>query len=132
MLNFIPTPRAIMNELFYEPTKHNRLQDVIHMFTLHICPTATQRSCQHCDKVNTLTSKEISNSDIISFVIKKNIVNSSIPKWWDINNGENNSGEVKWQPPNCCCVILKMKGCFTFLPPQVVDQQLASNGLTRL
>jgi len=41
MLNFIPTPHAVMNEIFYEPTKYNWLQDVIHMFTLHICPRAT-------------------------------------------------------------------------------------------
>jgi len=32
----------------------------------------------------------------------------------------------------CCYVILKTKGRFTFLPPQVVGQQLASNGFTRL
>jgi hypothetical protein len=32
----------------------------------------------------------------------------------------------------CYCAILKMKGRFTFLPPQIVGQQLASNGLTRL
>jgi hypothetical protein len=25
----------------------------------------------------------------------------------------------------CCCVILKMEGRFTFLPPQVVGQQFA-------
>jgi len=32
----------------------------------------------------------------------------------------------------CCCVILRTKGHLTFLPPQVVGQQLASKGLTRL
>jgi hypothetical protein len=32
----------------------------------------------------------------------------------------------------CCYVNLKTKCCFTTLPPQVVGQQLASNGLTRL
>jgi hypothetical protein len=93
MLNFIPTQCAIMNELFCEPIEHNHLQDMIQMFTLHICPMATQRSCQHCDKINTWTSKEISNGDVILFVIKKNIVNLSIPKWRDINNGGNGALE---------------------------------------
>jgi len=93
MLNFIPTPHAMMNEIFHEPTKHNRLQDMIHMFELHVCPMATQKSFQDCDKVDTWTSKEIFNSDIISFVIKNNTINSSIPKWWDINNEENNALE---------------------------------------
>ncbi len=32
----------------------------------------------------------------------------------------------------CCCVNLKIEGYFTFLPPQVVGQQLASDGLIRL
>jgi len=32
----------------------------------------------------------------------------------------------------CCCVNLRTKGHFTFLPSQVVSQQLASKGLTRL
>jgi hypothetical protein len=31
-----------------------------------------------------------------------------------------------------CCVNLKIEGCFTFLPPQVIGQQLALEGLTRL
>jgi len=61
------------------------------MFTLHMHSTTTQKSYQHCDKVNTWTSREISNSHIISFVIQKNIVNSSIPRWRDINSGENSA-----------------------------------------
>jgi hypothetical protein len=32
----------------------------------------------------------------------------------------------------CCCIILKTKGHLTFLPPQVVGQQLASKILTKL
>ncbi len=32
----------------------------------------------------------------------------------------------------CNCVILNMEGLFTFLPPRVVGQQLASDNLTRL
>jgi hypothetical protein len=32
----------------------------------------------------------------------------------------------------CCYVNLKMEGHFTFLPPRIVGQQLASNNLTRL
>jgi len=82
-----------MNELFYEPTEHNHLQDVINMFTMRICPMGTQRTYQHFDKVNTWTSKEFTNSDVISIVIGKNIVNLSIPKWQDINNGENSALE---------------------------------------
>jgi hypothetical protein len=93
VLNFIPTPCVIMNEIFHEPTKHNHSKNVIHMFTLHICPMATKRSCQHCNKINTWTIREISNSDVILFVIKKNIVNSSIPRWWNIRNGKNNALE---------------------------------------
>jgi len=31
-----------------------------------------------------------------------------------------------------CCVILKTEGCLTFLPPQVVGQQLASSDRTML
>jgi hypothetical protein len=50
MLNFITTPCAMKNELFREPTEHDRLQDMIHMFTLHVQPTTTQRTYQHCDK----------------------------------------------------------------------------------
>ncbi len=88
MLNFIPTPCATMNELFREPTKHDRLQDMIHMFTMHIHPTTTQKTCQHFDKVKTWTSKEILNNHIVSLVIWKNIANSSIPRWGDINNGK--------------------------------------------
>jgi hypothetical protein len=61
------------------------------MFTLHICPTAMQRTCQHFDKEDTWTSREIANSDIILVVIKKNIVNLSIPGWQDINDKENNA-----------------------------------------
>jgi hypothetical protein len=91
MLNFIPTPCAVMNELFREPTKHDHLQDVIHMFTLHIHPMATQRTYQQCHKINTRTSREISINHIISLVIWKNTINSSIPKWKDINRGENNA-----------------------------------------
>jgi hypothetical protein len=93
MLNVISTPCAVMNELFCEPTKHNHLQDVIDMFTLHIHPTGTQRTCQHFDKIDTWTFTEIANSDIILVVIRKNIVNSSIPRWWDINNRENTTLE---------------------------------------
>jgi hypothetical protein len=36
MLNFIPIPHAIMNEVFCEPTKHNSLQDMIHVYIAHI------------------------------------------------------------------------------------------------
>jgi hypothetical protein len=42
-----------MNEFFYEPTEHNRLQDVIDVFTLHIHPMGTQRTYHHFDKVDT-------------------------------------------------------------------------------
>ncbi len=61
------------------------------MLTFHIHPTTTQRTYQHCDKVDTWTSKVIFNRHIVSFVIWKNIVNLFIPKWGDINNGENNA-----------------------------------------
>jgi hypothetical protein len=54
---------------------------------------ATQRTYQHFDKIDTWTFRKIANSDVISFVIKKNIVNLSIPKWRDINNEENNALE---------------------------------------
>jgi hypothetical protein len=82
-----------MNELFCDPTEHNYLQDVINMFTLHIRPIGTQRTYQHFDKVDTWISREIANNDIISIFIKKNIVNSSILGWQDINNKENNALE---------------------------------------
>ncbi len=61
---------------------------MIHMFTLYICLTTTQRSCQHCHKIDTWTSREISNNDIILFIIRKIIINLSISRW-DINNREN-------------------------------------------
>jgi hypothetical protein len=93
MLNLIPTPRVVINELFREPMEYNCLQNVIHMFTLHICPMATQKSYQHYDKIYTWTSKEISSNDVVSFVIKKKIISSSIPRWRDINKGENNALE---------------------------------------
>jgi hypothetical protein len=32
----------------------------------------------------------------------------------------------------CCCVILNMEGRLTFLPPQVVGEQLALYDLARL
>jgi hypothetical protein len=51
------------------------------------------KKLQHCDKVNTSTSREISNGDVVLFVIRKNIVNLFIPRWKDINNGENNALE---------------------------------------
>jgi hypothetical protein len=123
------------DELFREPTKHIHLQDMIHMFTLHIHPMTTQRTCQHYDKVNTWTSREISNSHIISLVIWKNIVNLSIPKWKDINRGKTMHWVDKMPASQllvCCCVILKTKGCFTFLPPQVVGQQLTLVNRTML
>ncbi len=124
-----------MNELFHEPTEHDHLQDVIHMFTLHIHPTTTQRTCQHCDKVNTWTFREISNSHIISFVIWKNIVIRPNP-----SDGTSTIGKiVHWvnkMPTSqllvCYCVILKMEGGFTFLPPWIVGQQLALVGYTML
>jgi hypothetical protein len=121
MLNFIPTPYAMMNELFREPTKHDHLQDVIPMFTLHIHPTTTQKTYQHCDKVNTWTSKEISNSHIVLFVIWKNTIIRPYP-----GEGTSTIGKtVHWvskMPTSqllvCYYVILKIEGCFTFLPPQ--------------
>jgi hypothetical protein len=41
-------------------------------------------------KIDTRTYRDIANNNVISFVIRKNIVNSSTPRWQDINNGENN------------------------------------------
>ncbi len=52
-LNFMPTPCVVMNEFLCEPTEHDHLQDVIHMFTMQIHPTSTQKTYQHFDKVNT-------------------------------------------------------------------------------
>jgi hypothetical protein len=57
MLNFIPIPHAIMNEVFHKPIKHNWLQIVIQIFTLHICPRATWRTSQHCHKKNEYPGK---------------------------------------------------------------------------
>jgi hypothetical protein len=110
-LNFIPTPCALMNELFYEPTKHDCLQDVIHKFTMRIHPTNTQITYQHFDKINTWTSKEIFNSHIISLVIWMNIINLSIPKWRDINRGKILHWVSKMPTSQLlmCCVILKTK-----------------------
>jgi hypothetical protein len=129
MLNFIPTPHVAMNELLYEPKKHNHLQDVIDMFTLHIHPRGNQKTCQHFDKINTWTSKEIANSDIISIVIWKNIVNSfTCGKTLTIRKTmcwRNNL--LASQLFVCGCVILNTEGHLTFLPPQ-----LALDGLTRL
>ncbi len=135
MLNFIPTPCVIINELFCEPTKHNCLQDMIHMSMLHICPMATQRSCQHCYKINTWTSKEIFNHNVISFDIRTNIINSSNPcgatsTMRTIMHWKNKTPTS--QLLVCCGVILKMKGCLIFLPPWVVSQPLALNSFTRL
>ncbi len=103
--------------------------------TMHIHPMSTPRTYQHFDKVNTWTSKEIFNSHIVFLVIWNNIVNSSIHRWKDINRWE----IVHWvsklltsQLLVWCCVILKVEGHFTFLPPQVVGQQLASVGHTML
>jgi hypothetical protein len=42
MLNFTPTPCVMMNELFHEPIKHDYLQDMIHMFIMHILPRAPE------------------------------------------------------------------------------------------
>jgi len=61
------------------------------MFTLHIHLTTTQRTYQLCGRLNTWTSKGISNNHIVSFVIWKNIVNSFIPRWGGINNEKNNA-----------------------------------------
>jgi hypothetical protein len=124
-----------MNELFNEPIKYDHLQNMIHMFTMHIHPTSTQRTCQHFDKINTWTSREISNSHIVSLVIWKNIVNSSIPKWGDINRGKTMHWVNKMPTSQllvCCWVILKMKGHLTFLPPWIVGQQLTSVDHTML
>jgi len=117
MLNFFPIPHAVMNEPFYETTEHYCLRDMVHMFTLHICPMATQESYEHCNK--------IFNSDIVLFVIRKNIANLSVPKWQNINRGKIVHCWNKMPTSQllvCCCVNLKMKGCFTFLPPWVVRQ----------
>jgi hypothetical protein len=35
--------------------------------------------------------REISKSDIVTFVIKENTINSSIPMWQNINMGENSA-----------------------------------------
>jgi hypothetical protein len=125
MLNFIPTPRVVMNELFHEPTEHDRMQDTIYMFTLHIHSTTTQRTYQHCDKVNTWTSKEIFNSHIISIVIWKNIVNSSISIRGNISNGENNAWVNKMSTSQllvCHYVILK-----TTISPSCYHELWANN-----
>jgi hypothetical protein len=53
MLNLIPTPCVVMNELFREPIEHDCLQDVIHMFTMCVHPTNTQKNYQHFNKINT-------------------------------------------------------------------------------
>jgi hypothetical protein len=58
-----------MKELFRKPIEHDRLQDMIHMFTMHIHPMAAQKTYQHFDKVNTRTSKDISNSHFMSLVV---------------------------------------------------------------
>jgi hypothetical protein len=76
---------------FVSPQNIIVYKNMIHMFTLHIYPTATQITCQHCDKIYTWTSKVISNNHIVSFVIWKNTVNSSILGWGDINIGENSA-----------------------------------------
>jgi hypothetical protein len=53
----------------------------------------------HPKKLSTLqqsrhmNNQGISDSDVISFVIKTNIINSSIPRPWNIHNGENNALE---------------------------------------
>jgi hypothetical protein len=60
MLNFFPIPHAVMNEPFYETTEHYCLRDMVHMFTLHICPMATQESYEHCNKIYTWTCKKFS------------------------------------------------------------------------
>jgi hypothetical protein len=44
-VEFHPISMCSNEWTFHEPTKHNRLQDVINMFTMHICPIATQISC---------------------------------------------------------------------------------------
>jgi hypothetical protein len=67
-LNFIPTPCVVMNELFCEPIEHNCFK--MWYTCLHCTYTpCTQKTYQHCDKVDTWTSKEISNSHIVYFVI---------------------------------------------------------------
>jgi hypothetical protein len=135
MLNFIPTPCVMINKLLYESTKHDHLQDVIHMFIMHIHPMNTQRTCQHFDKVITWISREISNNHIVFLVIWKNIINLCIPKWKDINRGEIVhwvSKTLAFQLLAWCCVILKIEGCFIFLLPWVVGQQLAFVGRTML
>jgi len=109
MLNFMQIPCEVMNELLCEPTKHNHLQDLIHMFRLHLGPRTTKRSYQHCNKVYTWTFGEISNSDDVLFVNRNNIVNSSISKWEDINSWEKMHWRTKMLASQllvCCCVNL--------------------------
>jgi hypothetical protein len=124
-----------MNEPFCEPTEHDHLQDVIHMFIMHIHPMSTQRTYQHFEKINTWTLREISNNHIVSLIILNNTINSSIPRWRDINRGKT----VHWvrkmstsQLLVCCYVILKMEGRLIFLPPWVVGQQLGLANRTML
>jgi hypothetical protein len=124
-----------MNELFCDPLEHNCLQDVINMFTLHIHPMGTQRTYQHFDKVDTWILKEIANNDIISIVIKKNIVNLSIPECETSTTRKTMHSKSNLPTSQlfvCYYVILNTKGRFTFLPPWVVGQQLASDGFIKL
>ncbi len=86
-------------------------------------------------KVNTWTSREISNSDVISFVIKNNIVNLPIPKWRDIDSEEQCTRKIRCQPPNCWCVVVLFWRWKVISPSchhWVIGQQLALDGLTRL
>jgi hypothetical protein len=66
---------------------------------------------------------------------EKKTINSSIPKWCDINKGKTMHWRNKMSTSQllvCCYVNLKMEGCITFLPPWIVNEQLALDGITRL
>jgi hypothetical protein len=93
MLNFVPTPSWIMNELFSLPTTHYVLQNMIYVFTLHPCSTCTQKNCWHYDKIYAQATWIISNYHIVTFVVGEYDVDSSIPQRLDVYKGENSRKE---------------------------------------
>jgi hypothetical protein len=55
-MNFIPTPRWIVDEWFSNPKIHGILQNVIQVFTLHPWPSFAKGPKHHGRKMHGITS----------------------------------------------------------------------------
>jgi hypothetical protein len=66
-MNLIPTPRWIMDESFFNHTKHDILKNVIHVFTSHPQSSFINRHKHNGKQIHAIASWIINNCYLILF-----------------------------------------------------------------